>query len=52
MAHNHDVDGARVIQDVLQDLPLSDRLTALMCSIIIDEPRAAEAICDFIACAG
>ncbi len=48
----HDDAQARVIQNTLQDLPMSDRLTALMCSIIMDEPRAAEAICDFVAVAG
>ncbi len=51
MAHD-DVHAARIIQDTLQDLPMSERLCALMCSIIVDEPRAAEAICDFIAVAG
>jgi hypothetical protein len=47
-----DARAARTIQDTLQGLPLSDRLSALMCSIIVDEPRAAEAIADFISCAG
>ncbi len=31
---------------------MHDRLAALMCAIISDEPRAAEAIADFIAVSG
>jgi hypothetical protein len=45
-------ESVRVIHDMLRDLPIADRLTSLMCSIVVDEPRAAEAIADFIACAG
>lgn len=37
---------ARVIQDTLVDLPLIDRMSALVCSIIADDPRAMQAVCN------
>jgi hypothetical protein len=42
----------RDINDALIDVPMHDRLAALMCSIVSDEPRATEAICDFVAVTG
>ncbi len=40
------------VNDALQAVPMHDRLAALMCAIVSDEPRAAEAIADFIAVSG
>ncbi len=48
-------DEARTVKDVndaLLDMPMHDRLAALMCAIVSDEPRAAEAIVNFVAVAG
>ncbi len=48
-------DGARTIKsvnDALQSVPMHERLAALACAIVSDEPRATEAICDFVAVAG
>lgn len=43
---------ARVIQDTLVDLPLIDRMSALVCSIIADDPRAMQAVCNIVSVAG
>ncbi len=40
------------VNDALQAVPMHDRLAALMCAIVSDEPRAAEAIADFVAISG
>ncbi len=51
MAHNDDAQAIREINDALLACPMHDCL-ALMCAIVSDEPRAAEAIADFVAVAG
>ncbi len=52
MAHSDDAQAIRDINDALLAYPLHDRLAALMCAIISDEPRATEAIMDLIAVTG
>ncbi len=52
MAHNDDAQAVRDINDALLACPMHDRLAALMCAIVSDEPRAREAICNFIAVTG
>ncbi len=42
----------RDVNDALLQCPMSDRLSALMYSIISDEPRASEAIMDLVAVTG
>jgi hypothetical protein len=43
---------ARVLHDALVGLPLHDRLAALVCSIIADDPRAMHAAANMISVAG
>ncbi len=43
---------ARTINNVLLGLPLNDRLTALACSIILDDPHAMLAVASLISVAG
>jgi hypothetical protein len=48
-------DDARAIQDIneaLQQCPMSDRLSALLLSIVSDEPNACDAILDLISVSG
>ncbi len=45
-------ENTRAINDVLVGLPLTDRLAALACSIIVDDPRALHAVCSLISFAG
>jgi hypothetical protein len=45
-------DDARVLHDVLAGLPLHDRLAALVCSIIADDPRALQSVANVISVAG
>jgi len=39
---------ACALHDVLAGLPLHDRLAALVCSIIADDPRAPQAVANII----
>ena len=43
---------ARAINEVLTGLPMQDRLSALVCSVLIDQPRALPAVAHLIACVG
>ncbi len=45
-------DNVRIIHDTLTELPLIDRLSALCCSIIADDPRAMPAVASLIQVAG
>jgi hypothetical protein len=47
-----DAHAIREVNDALLNVPMPDRLAALMCSIVSDEPRATHAIYDFVAVAG
>ncbi len=51
MQHDNQA-SVRAINEALLNCPMADRLAALACSIISDEPRAVEAIADLIAVAG
>jgi hypothetical protein len=42
----------RVIHETLVALPVEDRLTALACSIVADEPNAMHAVADMISFVG
>ncbi len=44
-------ESARAINSVLAELPLNDRLSALACSIITDDPRALPAVANLISVA-
>jgi hypothetical protein len=44
-------DDAHALHDVLVGLPLHDRLAALVCSIIEDDPRATSAVASIISVA-
>jgi hypothetical protein len=48
---SHD-EAAHAINDALSGLPLDDRLVALACSIILDDPRALSAVANLISFAG
>ncbi len=52
MAHSDDAQAIREINDALLACPMHDRLAALMCAIVSDEARAADAIADFVGVTG
>jgi hypothetical protein len=47
-----DTRAAKDINKALLQCPMPDRLTALMLSVVSDEPRARYAICDLISVSG
>ncbi len=49
---NDDQASVRAINDALLNCPMPDRLAALACAIISDEPKACYVICDLISVAG
>ncbi len=51
MSHDEQA-SVRAINDALLNCPMPDRLAALVCSILSDEPYAAFAICDVVSVAG
>ncbi len=52
MANNDDAQATRGINDALLACPMHDRLAALMCSVVSDEPNARHAICDLLSVCG